>query len=599
MNREQLSDAIGRLDEELVGSVMMPRRRPRWQIAVAIAACIALVIGAVTVWPLISSDGQHPDVEPPQGNVTTAPSGIGGTEEGLTTDTTVGSDPEPSDTATEGNPSDSTTDGADVEPSVKPTAKPSMQRPTVGTKGTTVMKNPNGFTTVTTTTAPTTATKATKNTGGGVRGTKTTIRKGTTTRGDQIDPAVKQVAYPTYPEMAQRPADPFGAGYDAWDESVEKQMAMLEGQTGGMSGFYNSTIPTFLVGEEGKNRAYSPLNVYLALSMLAETTEGESRRQILDLLGVSGMSALRKKSHALWNGVYLDDGAAVCRLANSLWLSDDARWQYDEDTIARLEKNYYAAVYEGDMGSEAYNKAFRDWMSLQSGGLLDNWLGSLRFSRYTTFSLASTITMKTKWNRKFVETQTDIFYTVNGEKSCKYLIDQMNDSLWQGENFTAVSRDLDNRQYQMWFFLPDTDVSVDELIWDEQMLGLMQGDASDVTETCETIHMSIPQFDVACNQELSSGLTHLGITDVFIGKKCDFGGLIQSGATPVRVDEIKHGVRVKIDEEGLVAAAGTVIVPTGSGKPQEPIEFKLNRPFVFAITGPGNTVLFAGVVENP
>ena len=85
MNREQLSDAIGRLDEALVGSVMRPRRRPWWQIAVAVAACIALVIGAVAVWPLIGPDGQRPPMEPSHGNVTTTASEQGGTEEGQTT----------------------------------------------------------------------------------------------------------------------------------------------------------------------------------------------------------------------------------------------------------------------------------------------------------------------------------------------------------------------------------------------------------------------------------------------------------------------------------------------------------------------------------
>ena len=39
-----------------------------------------------------------------------------------------------------------------------------------------------------------------------------------------------------------------------------------------------------LVREEAVNRAYSPLNLYIALSMLAELTDGESREQLLALL---------------------------------------------------------------------------------------------------------------------------------------------------------------------------------------------------------------------------------------------------------------------------------------------------------------------------
>ena len=44
MNREQLSDAIGRLDDELVSVAIHTRRRkPWWYSAVAVGACAAPV----------------------------------------------------------------------------------------------------------------------------------------------------------------------------------------------------------------------------------------------------------------------------------------------------------------------------------------------------------------------------------------------------------------------------------------------------------------------------------------------------------------------------------------------------------------------------
>ena len=40
------------------------------------------------------------------------------------------------------------------------------------------------------------------------------------------------------------------------------------------------------------------MNVYMALAMLAEVTDGESRRQILDLLGSSSLEDTREQAKA-------------------------------------------------------------------------------------------------------------------------------------------------------------------------------------------------------------------------------------------------------------------------------------------------------------
>ena len=83
--------------------------------------------------------------------------------------------------------------------------------------------------------------------------------------------------------------------------------------------------------------------------------------------------------------------------------------------------------------------------------------------------------------------------------------------------------------------------------------------------------------------------------------KANFSGILTKQILPVAVSEVKHAARVKIDEEGCEAAAYTVVQMTGGApaKPEEPLEFTVDRPFMFAITGPGNTILFAGIVENP
>ena len=98
---------------------------------------------------------------------------------------------------------------------------------------------------------------------------------------------------------------------------------------------------------------YSPLNVYLALAMLAETTDGNSRAQILELLDVAGINQLRKEASAVWKANYRNDGLNTCLLANSLWLRDD--WAFQQETVSILSQKYYASVFRGEMGYRGKN----------------------------------------------------------------------------------------------------------------------------------------------------------------------------------------------------------------------------------------------------
>ena len=500
MNREQLSDAIGRLDEAIIEETMKHRRRkPWWYAAVAVAACVCLAVGMVTVWPYVKPGGEKPPISNEKGGTTTMP------------------------------------------------ANPNKEKPSVS----------------------------------------------------HLSYALAQ---PQYPRMAARPADEdYGDAYDAWWDDVRAQRVMAEEHSDGMTDYYAARMAQFLSGEAGENRVYSPLNVYLALAMLAETAEGDSRRQILDLLDVSDLTALREKCSGLWNGVYLDDGAVTSLLANSLWLAEGDRWQYDMDKVNALAEHYYASTFEGEMGSAAYDKAMQDWINQQTDNLLTEQAGDLAFDPDTVLALASTICFRAKWYDDFWEenNREGVFQTVDGEVPVTYMTQSPMMYAYFGEQFTAVSKDLDDGAYQMIFFLPDEGVSVNELVTDRQVLALMQGNTDAVNSRFIKVNMSIPQFDVVSDKDLIGGLKELGVTDVFDPAKGNFGGILAEQTDPMWVNKVQHAARVAIDEEGVTAAAYTVMQLCGSPMPQEEIDFTLDRPFLFAITGPESTILFTGVVEKP
>ncbi|MBR2320075.1 MAG: serpin family protein [Clostridia bacterium] len=505
MNREQLSDAIGRLDESIVSEAMVShrRRKPWWYAAVAVAACVCLAVGMVTVWPTLKPQGVTPSVD----------GVIHSTNGGMNT---------------------------------IPTTRPHHEQP---------------------------------------------------------DLAISfALAKAQYPQMAQRVGYfEDEQGYYTWREAVAVQRAKADGHTGGMTDYYAKTMAQFLAGEVGENRVYSPLNVYMALAMLAETAEGDSRQQILDLLGVSDLSALREKCSGLWNGVYLNDGAVTSLLANSLWLSDDDYWQYDMDKVNTLAEHYYASTFEGEMGSEAYNQALQDWINEQTDNLLTEQAGGLEFDPNTVLALASTICFKMRWYDEFVtDCNTEgVFKTANGDVPVTYMNQNGMGCGYFGEQFTAVSLGLDDGAYAMYFFLPDEGVSVNDLLTDKQMLKVLQEGTDSELFHHLMVEMSIPKFDVVSDKNLVDGLQALGVTDVFDATKGNFGGILTKQTDPMWVSKVQHAARVAIDEEGVTAAAYTVEMMDGMGSIQETLEFVVDRPFMFAITGPENTILFTGVVENP
>ena len=89
------------------------------------------------------------------------------------------------------------------------------------------------------------------------------------------------LAEPDFPDTV-RYSD-VGDQYDKWRANLSKRLAAAEGLEHAADQFQTALLPQLLIGD-GENRICSPLNLYITLSMLAETTGGNSRDQILSLL---------------------------------------------------------------------------------------------------------------------------------------------------------------------------------------------------------------------------------------------------------------------------------------------------------------------------
>jgi serpin B len=68
----------------------------------------------------------------------------------------------------------------------------------------------------------------------------------------------------------------------------------------------------------------------------------------------------------------------------------------------------------------------------------------------------------------------------------------------------------------------------------------------------------------------------------------------------VFVSNASHATTVKVDENGCVGAAYTVMALSGSALfPEEIVEFVLDRPFIFVVADRSGLPLFIGTVVEP
>lgn len=412
------------------------------------------------------------------------------------------------------------------------------------------------------------------------------------------EPGLFVIAEAKMPDAATSMTDPDSflesADYEKWSRLMWEYRRDSSQVNENIAGFYEKTVASFL--KEDENSVYSPLNVYLALAMLAETTGSSTQAEILNVLGVSDLKELRENCEALWNANYSDVPVLKSILSNSFWLNEDV--QFKEGVLKQLADTYKASSFAGDPGDPAYSQKFRDWLNESTKGLLKEYVSNEAFEPAMIVTLCSAIYYKAAWMDEFMTSQTEQadFHTPDSTVQVSMMHRSMIDSYYRGKSFTAVSLEL-AESGRMWFFLPDEDSCVKDVLSDEAMFEIIRNPYEYSRQNEAIIHLGLPSFDISSTMDLIGPLRELGIETVFTAD-ADFTPLTD---TPANVTDIHHNARLKADETGIEGAAYSVITADGATAFHEydEIEVIFDRPFVFAVTGRDGSFLFSGTVCNP
>lgn len=397
------------------------------------------------------------------------------------------------------------------------------------------------------------------------------------------------IAEPTYPTKIK---------FDDLDEKINRREDIDESFLKNLRDFsIKSSSLVLRETDKDTNSLYSPISLYMALSMASETANEDTQKEILEVLNMDNIEMVRSETGKLFRRLYYHNEIGKLSLGNSLWLNNDV--EFNGDLLDLLAKEYYASSFSLDFNDKESPKKISKWVSDQTGGKLGNDPDDFSFNPDDVMTLINTIYFYDEWVDSFnvKNTMEDEFYLADGStvKSDFMNMTYGSHGFVGADGYTVSYLNLKNSS-QMVFILPDEGVSPYDIISDPELLDEALNSLSTDERQMGEVIFKIPKFNFSSNLELKDICKTLGMENAF-ETTADFTNL--SDTKPLFISDIKQNSSISIDEKGVEATAFTQIHYCGAAQPDGKAEMILNRPFIFAITGVDGSPLFIGIINNP
>ena len=337
------------------------------------------------------------------------------------------------------------------------------------------------------------------------------------------------------------------------------------------------------ISESGENVVVSPYSAGVALSMVAEGAEGQTRVEFDDAL-----------NGCLFKAADLGSNDTVTvKSANSVWITDDfsVRNRY----VSILENDFDAEVVNLDFADPATVRAINNWCSENTEGKINEIVD--RLNPGMVMMLINALYFNAPWADAFLEknTREGVFHAFNGDVQIPMMAktDRMNYAEYQGAQMVELP--YEGGRYAMYVVLPPKGLSIDKMIsyvnedLYDQAMSMM---------TAEKVRLTLPKFKLETEMILNKTLQNMGIRTAF-SSAADFKGIFETG--PLVLDQVKQKCYIDMSEKGTEAAAVTSIgVRMTSARPETVYTMNVDRPYVFFIADRSNgNILFAGRVARP
>ncbi len=317
------------------------------------------------------------------------------------------------------------------------------------------------------------------------------------------------------------------------------------------------------------NLVYSPLSIKYALNMLKEGATGETKEEIDKV--IKNLELTKYKSYK-----------KNLSIANGLFIKESFKKDISADYVNTLSTKYDAEViYDKFKNADNLNA----WIKKKTLDILDNVVNddSVRNSEVI---LANALAIDMEWIVQFEEENTrgDTFYKSNGKKIEAAFMGKSTTSsshkYYQDKDLTILSMPLKKYGDNEFEFIAIMPKDLNDYI----LNGDINNDIEKMHEVGkrEELIIRMPKFKFDYELNLIGDLNKLGIKRVFTGD----AELDLMSETPLYVGDAIHKADIEFSEEGVKAAAVTVIFFDKATAVEPEIKFvhlTFDKPFMFVI----------------
>ncbi len=347
-----------------------------------------------------------------------------------------------------------------------------------------------------------------------------------------------------------------------------------------------------------ENLFISPFSVSTALAMTYEGSTGKTKDEMSSMLH---FSTDKKENIKNFSDILSrvqnskDVTKYLMNIANSLWAQSD--FKFRQSYFETIKANFNAPVenvdFKDPVNRETARLKINDWTAKQTNNKIKDLLVSDALDNETKLVLVNAVYFLSEWKKMFDSkaTRPDTFYTINPEtiKEFMHLKSRMRYAEKDGVKMLEIP--YHDNKASMVILLPD---NKSQFIHFKNNINYAFVNEMLQTSEFVNVNLSFPKFKIEYKADLAQILFNAGMKLPFTND-ADFSDMISE--ENVKIDQVIHKTFINVDESGTEAAAATAVVMSRvtSVNPDELVEFKANRPFVFLIReNTTGSILFIG-----